>query len=47
LVNGTVVVVGSIDIVFSDYGVEVPRGAVVLSVDDHGIMEFQLLLTPA
>jgi polyisoprenoid-binding protein YceI len=47
LVNGTVVVVGSTDIVFSDYGVEVPRSAVVLSVDNHGIMEFQLLLTPA
>ena len=27
LVNGTVVVVGSTDIVFSDYGVEVPRSA--------------------
>ena len=47
LVNGTVVVVGSTDIVFSDYGVEVPRSQVVLSVDNHGIMEFQLLLTPA
>ncbi|MEO5840877.1 MAG: YceI family protein [Acidimicrobiales bacterium] len=47
LVNGTVVVVGSIDIVFSDYGVDVPRSQVVLSVDNHGIMEFQLLLTPA
>ena len=47
LVNGTVVVVGSTDIVFSDYSVEVPRSAVVLSVDNHGIMEFQLLLTPA
>ena len=47
LVNGTVVVVGSTDIVFSDYGVEVPRSQVVLSVDNHGTMEFQLLLTPA
>jgi polyisoprenoid-binding protein YceI len=47
LVNGTVVVVGSTDIVFSDYGVEVPKSQVVLSVDNHGIMEFQLLLTPA
>jgi polyisoprenoid-binding protein YceI len=47
LVNGTVVVVGSTDIVFSDYGVEVPRSAIVVSVEDHGIMEFQLLLTPA
>jgi polyisoprenoid-binding protein YceI len=47
MVNGTIVVVGSTDIVFSDYGVEVPRSQVVLSVDNHGIMEFQLLLTPA
>ena len=46
LVNGTVVVVGSTDIVFADYGVSVPRSAVVLSVEDHGILEFQLLLTP-
>ena len=47
LVNGTVVVVGSTNIVFADYGVSVPRSAVVLSVEDHGILEFQLLLTPA
>ena len=47
LVNGTVVVVGSTDIVFADYGVSVPRSAVVLSVDNHGVIEFQLLLTPA
>lgn len=46
LVNGTVVVVGSTNIVFADYGVSVPRSAVVLSVEDHGILEFQLLLTP-
>jgi polyisoprenoid-binding protein YceI len=45
LVNGTVVVVGSLDVTFSDYGVEVPRAPVVLSVDDHGILELQLLLT--
>jgi polyisoprenoid-binding protein YceI len=47
LVNGTVVVVGSTDIVFADYGVSVPRSAVVLSVDNHGVVEFQLLLKPA
>jgi hypothetical protein len=46
-VNGTVVVVGSTDIVFADYGVSVPRSAVVLSVDKHGVVEFQLLLKPA
>ena len=47
LVNGTVVVIGSTDIVFSDYGVSVPRSQIVLSVEDHGIVEFQLLLEPA
>ncbi|HUP72779.1 MAG TPA: YceI family protein [Acidimicrobiales bacterium] len=47
LVNGTVVVIGSTDIVFSDYGVTVPRSQIVLSVEDHGVVEFQLLLQPA
>ena len=47
LVNGTVVVVGSTDIVFSDYGVTVPRSQIVVSVEDHGVVEFQLLLVPA
>ncbi len=44
LVNGTAVVVGSLDLTFSDYGVAVPRSPVVLSVDDHGTLELQLLL---
>jgi polyisoprenoid-binding protein YceI len=45
LVRGTVVVVGSLDVTFSDFGVEVPRAPIVLSVDDHGALELQLLLT--
>jgi polyisoprenoid-binding protein YceI len=45
LVRGTVVVVGSLDVTFSDFGVEVPRAPIVLSVDDHGQLELQLLLT--
>ena len=44
LVDGTVVVVGSTDVVFSDYGVEVPQSQIVLSVEDHGVLELQLLL---
>jgi polyisoprenoid-binding protein YceI len=44
LVNGTAVVVGSLDLTFSDYDVRVPRSPVVLSVDDHGTLELQLLL---
>jgi polyisoprenoid-binding protein YceI len=47
LVNGTVVIVGSTDIVFADYDVAVPASQIVLSVEDHGILEMQLLLTKA
>ncbi len=43
LVSDTIVVVGSIDIVFADYGVEVPESQIVVSVEDSGILEFQLL----
>ena len=44
LVDATIVVVGSTDVVFSDYGVEVPQSQIVLSVEDHGVLELQLLL---
>ena len=47
LVDGVVVVVGSLDIVFADYGVEVPSSPVVVSVEDHGTLELQLLLQRA
>lgn len=40
--DGVITVTGSIDIVFADYDIEPPSSFVVLSVDDHGIMEFQL-----
>ncbi|MCU0270208.1 MAG: YceI family protein [Acidimicrobiales bacterium] len=46
LVEGTVVVVGSIDVTFADYGVEVPSAPVVVSVEDTGVLELQLLLVP-
>ena len=42
LVDGVIVVVGSSGVVFSDYGVPTPRSAAVLSVEDEGVMEFQL-----
>ncbi|UDY35334.1 YceI family protein [Dermatobacter hominis] len=45
LVDGTVVVVGSLDVTFSDYGVQVPSAPIVLSVEDHGVLELQLLFT--
>lgn len=44
LVDGTVVVVGSLDITFADFGVEVPSSPIVLAVEDHGVLELQLLL---
>ena len=43
LVGDIIVAVGSSDVVFSDYGVTAPTAPVVVSVEDHGIMEFQLL----
>jgi polyisoprenoid-binding protein YceI len=45
LVDGTVVVVGSFEVQFSDYDVEAPSAPVVLSVSDSGTIEMQLLLT--
>lgn len=45
LVGDTIVAVGSSDVVFSDYGVTAPTAPIVVSVEDHGIMEFQLILT--
>ena len=40
-----VVVVGSLDTVFADYGVEVPTAPIVVSADDHGPLELQLFFT--
>ncbi len=44
LAGDTVAVAGSLDITFADYGVEVPTAPIVLSVEDHGPIELQLLL---
>ena len=44
-IDDTVVVVGTIDILFADYDIDRPRAAVVLSVEEQGEMEFQLFLT--
>jgi polyisoprenoid-binding protein YceI len=43
LVGDTIVVVGSTEIVFSDFDVEVPSAPVVVSADDRGVLELQLL----
>jgi polyisoprenoid-binding protein YceI len=45
LVGDTIVLVGSFDITFSDYGVSVPKAPIVLSVADTGTVEMQILLT--
>ncbi|MCH8308919.1 MAG: YceI family protein [Chloroflexi bacterium] len=45
LVGRSMVLVGSIDIVFADYAIDTPSAAVVLSVEHNGEMEFQLFLT--
>jgi polyisoprenoid-binding protein YceI len=37
-----VTVAGSLEIVFADYGIERPQAVIVLSVEDRGVMEFQL-----
>ncbi|MEP7112664.1 MAG: YceI family protein [Ilumatobacteraceae bacterium] len=45
LTGNTIVVVGSLDVVFSDFGISAPTAPVVLSVDDHGQMELQLFFS--
>ncbi len=45
LVDDTVVVVGSLDVTFSDYGVSVPTAPIVISAADHGVIELQLFFT--
>ena len=47
LVNGLVVVVGSTDIRFADYGIATPSAPVVASVEDHGALELQLVFERA
>jgi len=45
LEGDVIVVVGSVGIRFADHGVEVPSAQAVLSVEDHGVVEVQLLFT--
>ena len=42
LVDDIIVVVGSTNIVFADFEVQVPTAPIVLSAEDNGIVEFQL-----
>jgi polyisoprenoid-binding protein YceI len=45
--GNVVTVTGSIPIVFADYGVTPPTSFIAVSVEDHGIIEFQLHLSHA
>lgn len=45
LVDDTVVVVGSTDVVFADYNVSVPQVPIVLSAEDQGTVELQLFFS--
>lgn len=46
-VEGLVVVIGSTEIALADYEIEKPTGFRVLSIEDVGIMEFQLIFERA
>ena len=43
LTDGFVVIVGSLEIQFADYDIDEPNSGLVLSVEDHGVVEFQLV----
>lgn len=45
LAGNVVTVTGSIDIAFADYSISRPTSFAVLTIADHGTMEFQLRLT--
>lgn len=45
LAGVTIVVVGAAPVVFADYDVEVPSSRTVVTAEDEGIFEFQLLFT--
>ncbi len=47
LSGNVVTVTGSIDILFADYSIDRPTSFAVLSIADHGTMEFQLKFTKA
>ncbi len=47
LVDGTMVVVGSVEIALADYGIEKPTGFSVLDIADIGTLELVLAFIPA
>ena len=47
LAGGRLELVGSAPIRFADFGIEPPSVAGLVSVRDHGVLEFRLVLAPA
>lgn len=47
LVEGLIIVTGSTDVVFADYDVDTPSAPIVLSLEDQGVLEFQLWFSRA
>ncbi|MGD9889678.1 MAG: YceI family protein [Dehalococcoidia bacterium] len=45
--NGYAVIVGSLDITFADYEIPTPSSARVLSIEDRGVMELQMVFEQA
>jgi polyisoprenoid-binding protein YceI len=45
--GGVVTIAGSLPITFADFSIVPPQSMMVLSVEDHGVMELQLQLTRA
>jgi hypothetical protein len=45
LIDGAILVTGSTEILFADYSVTAPSAPVVVSVEENGILEFQLWLS--
>jgi polyisoprenoid-binding protein YceI len=46
LIDGAILVTGTTDVSFADYDVTAPTSPAVLSVEDHGVVEVQLWLSP-
>lgn len=46
-VEGSVLLAGGVELTFADFEVEVPSAPILLSAEDHGILEVQLWFIPA
>jgi polyisoprenoid-binding protein YceI len=43
LVEGSIVVVGAVDLVYGDFDISLPSAPILVGVDDHGLLELQLV----